>query len=307
MKPEILIVVDVPGWALDRTAQNMARRLSDSFAFEIVYNEQATEKVEADAFDVLYIAFWKQLIQQGISVQTKKPCISGVRSHFKWDGGKGLPPSKETIEVLSRYRALNVPSQLLYSIFRDKHSAVFYTPHGVDTEVFQPSIHGPLGSPSGELVLGWAGSKSNHPGKRGLEDFLEPALADLQGVTLQMAAREQVWRNQTEMVEFYQGLDAYICCSRTEGGPHPVLEASACGVPIISTAVGLVPELLSSQKNGILVERTVGAIRAAIIRLRDNRDERVAMGLAARRVVEEAWDWDRQAHHYRPFFEYALR
>ncbi len=306
MKPKILTVVDVPGWALDRTAKNMQSRLRDRYDFEVVYNDQAIERVARSQFDLLYVTYWKQFIDRGIEIQMSKPCVSGIRSHFKWDGGEGRPPSKETLEVLGQYTALHVPSKILQSIFIDKHPAVFYTPHGVDVELFCPRAAGPLGSPAGELVLGWAGSLQNHPGKRGLEDYLEPALAGLAGVRLEIAAREQQWRTQEEMVSFYQELDAYVCCSRTEGGPHPVLEASACGLPVISTAVGLVPELLGSGTNGILVERTVERIREAIIWLRDNRDQRIAMGEAARQIVEENWNWDLQAEEYCPFFDYAL-
>jgi Glycosyltransferase len=87
-----------------------------------------------------------------------------------------------------------------------------------------------------------------------------------------MADRETFWRTHEEMVPFYQGLDAYICASRTEGGPHPILEASACAVPVISTRVGVAPELISDEVNGILIERTMPAIREAVIRLRDRQD-----------------------------------
>ena len=109
------------------------------------------------------------------------------------------------------------------------------------------------------------------------------------------------------MVEFYQGLDALICASRTEGGPHPLLEASACQIPVISTRVGIAPELIRSGENGMLVERTVEAIRDAVIRLRDNRQLRLEMGRKARKVVESAWNWDVQAGSYVPFFEYGLK
>jgi len=49
------------------------------------------------------------------------------------------------------------------------------------------------------------------------------------------------WR---EMPRFYQGLNVLVCPSRVEGGPMTVLEALACGVPVvIPTGVGLLDEL----------------------------------------------------------------
>jgi hypothetical protein len=307
MKPKILVVADVPGWALERTADNVMARLKDHYRFAKAFNHDAVERILQGDFDLLYVTYWKQFLDACLLIDLPKPCISGIRSHFKWDGGQGLPPDRETLATLGRYDALNVPSRILFEIFQEHHPALFHTPHGVDAELFCPSPEGPTTSTQGELVLGWAGSRSNHPGKRGLDDFLQPALAGLDGVTLRIAAREDKWRSAAEMVDWYRELDAYICCSRTEGGPHPVIEASACGVPVISTNVGLVPELITSGVNGLLVEREVAAIRTAIVRLRDDRDLRVAMGGNARLIVEEGWSWDHQARHYIPFFDQALR
>ena len=158
----------------------------------------------------------------------------------------------------------------------------------------------------GVITLGWAGSRLNHPGKRGLNDLLLPALKDLPGVTLKIADRETRLRTQEEMVDFYHGIDAYICSSRTEGGPHPVLEASACGLPVISTGVGLAPELIENMQNGILIDRNMKAIRDAVTILRDNYDLRIEMGRKAREAVEEKWTWDIQAEKYIPFFNKGL-
>jgi glycosyltransferase involved in cell wall biosynthesis len=124
---------------------------------------------------------------------------------------------------------------------------------------------------------------------------------------LKIAAREDKWRTQEEMVDFYHGLDAYICASRTEGGPHPLLEAAACGIPLISTRVGIAPELIRQYENGILVDRTVDEIRKAIVLMRDNQEMRREMGIRAREIIETGWTWDRQAVKYIPFFDYALK
>ncbi|MFC1591479.1 glycosyltransferase family 4 protein [Thermodesulfobacteriota bacterium] len=306
MKPRILILVDVPGWAMDRTADNIMARLKQRYRFEKVYNRDAVAALEKKTFDLLYLTYWRQLSDAGIQAELPRPAVTGVRSHFKWDGGTGRPPSQAVIDALGRFNALHVPSRILFDIFCYRHRAVFYTPHGVDPQVFRPRAKRTTASPAGRLVLGWAGSRKNHPGKRGIEDYLLPAISGLKGVTLRYAAREQRWRTQAEMVRFYQGLDAYICVSRTEGGPHPLLEAGACGIPCISTPVGIAPELVSSGRNGLLVQRSVADIRTAIIRLRDDRDLRTQMGKAARAVILQDWAWDTQADKYIPFFDYGL-
>jgi len=304
MKPRILILVDMPGWALDRTAGNVIRRLSTRYRFEKVFNRDAEAALDRADFDLAYLCYWRQFQDAAIERAVPRPAITGVRSHFKWDGGRGLPPSGTIINALRRFDAVNVPSRILYDTFRYRHPAVFYTPHGVDETIFSPGAR--KSSRAGRLVLGWAGSLSNHPGKRGLDEFLLPALKGLSGVELRLAARERVMRTQAEMVEFYRGLDAYICTSRTEGGPHPLLEAAACGVPLISTPVGLAPQLISHGDNGLIIERDSAAIRRAVTALRDQRDLRVAMGRRAREIIEHAWTWDMQAPAYIDFFEYGL-
>jgi len=306
MKPRILVIVDVPGWALERTADNVMRRLAGMFDFQKAFNSTAAEAVKRRDFDLVYICYERQLQDAGIAVAVPRPSVIGVRCHSKWDGGMGLPPSPDFLDYLSRFDALHVPSCILHGIFEPLHPAVFHTPHGVDENIFMPRPEGRFSSPRGRLVLGWAGSRTNHPAKRGLEDLLIPAVQALPGVELRLAAREDRWRTQDEMVGFYQNLDACICTSRVEGGPHSLLEASACAVPIVSTRVGLAPELIRHGENGLLIDRSRGAIQEAVTHLRDSPDLRAAMGVRAREVVEQGWTWDSQALHYIPFFDYAL-
>jgi len=72
----------------------------------------------------------------------------------------------------------------------------------------------------------------------------------------------------TEMVNCYSKIDLYVCTSKIEGTPNPILEAMACGVPIISTDVGIVPQVLGpKQSEFILTERSVHGLKRAIHRL----------------------------------------
>ncbi len=305
MKPEILIIADVPGWALDRTAENVIKRLSNQFKFKKVFNTQAVDAVQKNDYDLLYITYWRQFQDASINIKISDQAITGIRSHFKWDKGKDLPPTDEMLNQINGFKAINVPSHILYNVFTDKHPALFYTPHGVDQNIFMP-LKNPFTSPAGELVIGWTGSKDNHPGKRGLDDLLIPASNNLKGVKLITAAREDKWRTQEEMINFYQKLDVYICTSRTEGGPHPLLEAFSCGIPVISTKVGIAPDLIENNKNGILINRDINSIIKAVTLLRDDHDLRRNMALKARKVIEQSWTWDIQAQNYVPFFEKGL-
>ena len=57
-----------------------------------------------------------------------------------------------------------------------------------------------------------------------------------------------------EIVDYYAALDAYLVASREEGGPKGVLESLACGVPLVSSSVGLAPDVIKDGVQGLLVE-----------------------------------------------------
>ena len=99
---------------------------------------------------------------------------------------------------------------------------VYYTPNGVDTELF-PAGRGaePARPPGRTLRVGWAGSLTNQGAEhRGVHEFIAPAVAAVAGAELRLAVREEKWRNQEEMLDFYQSLDVYVCASRSEGTPQ---------------------------------------------------------------------------------------
>ena len=71
----------------------------------------------------------------------------------------------------------------------------------------------------------------------------------------------------------YSTIDIYVCVSLIEGTPRPALEALSCGVPIISTDVGVVKELLGTkQKQFILKERSVKELKQKIRKLYQERE-----------------------------------
>ena len=53
-----------------------------------------------------------------------------------------------------------------------------------------------------------------------------------------------------EMPGFYRGLDVLAVSSRSEGGPLPLMEALCCGVPVVTTHVGLADIHVQHGHNG---------------------------------------------------------
>jgi glycosyltransferase involved in cell wall biosynthesis len=63
---------------------------------------------------------------------------------------------------------------------------------------------------------------------------------------------------------WYSAADVFCLASSREGWPNVVLESLACGVPVVATNVGGIPEIIRSQTVGIVTERSVNAITDGI-------------------------------------------
>ncbi len=65
--------------------------------------------------------------------------------------------------------------------------------------------------------------------------------------------------------DYYNALDLYIVASRIEGGPRALLESMACGVPLVTTDVGMAPDIVRDGYNAhmVPVEDVEGIVRAA--------------------------------------------
>jgi glycosyltransferase involved in cell wall biosynthesis len=305
--PRILAIADRPGWAIDNKTQNLQRALDGRF--EIVKRFQH-EVIEDDisAADIVLIFYWLELLKiplpESVLARSSKRLLIGICGHAELSGER-------------RVRGLAALRRLAHAVFVNNRSLehefaplfdvpVHYTPNGVDTTFFRPAPE-PLKRRIGEIRVGWAGSLGNFgPEQRGFHDVIEPAIGAVPGATLLAAIREQRWRSRDEMLDFYRGLDVYVCASRSEGTPNPCMEAAACGVPLVTTRVGSMPELVRDGENGLFFDGRADDLAEKLILLRDS--PQFASQLAARMFETiRAWDWRQQAENYASMFETVLR
>ncbi len=83
--------------------------------------------------------------------------------------------------------------------------------------------------------------------------------------------------------------DIYVMTSLTECFPMVLLEASACGLPLISFDVPVGPKaIIKNKKNGYLIsDRNIEKMANIIIKLFQNKDEMKNMGKQAKKEVEQ--------------------
>lgn len=182
-----------------------------------------------------------------------------------------------------------------------------------------------LGLPDVGFVAGWVGRLS---AEKGLDVALEAMalLADVpvtlavvgdgaERTALEARARELgvagprvVWCGVVaEAARVFSAFDLYVLSSHTEGTPIALLEAMVAGVPVVATAVGGVPDLVSPE-TGVLVPPADPRALAAAIRDAFEHPERAAKRAAAARLdAERELAVDDWAERYGQVYGAALR
>ncbi|MEW6554111.1 MAG: glycosyltransferase family 1 protein [Actinomycetota bacterium] len=125
---------------------------------------------------------------------------------------------------------------------------------------------------------------------RGFEGYLTDTVEELgleENVVLTGFVRED------DLPALYSGADAFVCVSLYEGFGLPLLEAMACGTPVLASGVSSIPEVVGDA--GLLVDPLEPAeIAAGLERLAG--DEGLAAELSARgRERAAAFTWERAA------------
>jgi glycosyltransferase involved in cell wall biosynthesis len=98
----------------------------------------------------------------------------------------------------------------------------------------------------------------------------------------------------------YQNATLFVMpCIQTENGdvdgiPNVLLEAMAMKVPVISTKISAIPELIEDQKNGVLVNpNDHDELLDAVVNLLASPDKRNEFGKAGRETVLSDFDIDK--------------
>jgi glycosyltransferase involved in cell wall biosynthesis len=94
------------------------------------------------------------------------------------------------------------------------------------------------------------------------------------------------WLEPNRVVALLGRATVFALPSYSEGVPMAMLEALACGTPIVATRVGGIPEILQNERHGLLIApRDVEGLTAALIRLLQDRELRERMSLANREAA----------------------
>lgn len=337
MKNKIALVVDADDWAYANIARNILKRLKKFYDFEIIpsqyFNDQLGKVLLLTKdFDLIHF-FWRGKLLgfdywdykhyvKTLGFKEKeflekywndKVITTAVYDHLYLDE----ETIDNTINIVSRCQNYYVSSNRLKKIYDSlelpKYPKCVIT-DGIDLEEFYPiNIKRLNNTKDRNLVIGWVGNSAWEEGTedfKGVNTILKPVIKELieEGYNIEtyFADRQERMIPHDEMVNYYSKIDLYVCVSKIEGTPNPVLESMACGVPIISTDVGIVPDVLGKkQKKYILSERSKEELKKKIIDLYNNREELSILSKENLKEIKK-WSWDNIAIQMKDFFEAAF-
>jgi len=158
---------------------------------------------------------------------------------------------------------------------------------GVNPEHFHPQPW-----PEGDrLIVGWAGQYKN-PYKR--FDELKAQIDTLDGVGFVPAlshtargGRQSGEYKVSKMARYYRRIHVYVCGSSWEGLCFPLLEACACGRPVVTFDVGVARDLKRTGA-GVVIVDDWDALKRAVRSV-----DWMALGAASAEAVHRHWLWSR--------------
>ena len=209
-------------------------------------------------------------------------------------------------------------AELVVATYGRVRAPIHVIPNGVDVERFRPPDAGEralarssLGIDDDRTVAVFVGHEFERKGlplaieglrrARGVTLLVVGGSADMirraesQASELGVADRVEFVGTHDDPVPYLWASDALVLASAYEANALVLLEALACGLPIVATRVGFAPDLVRDGENGYLVDRNAASVGDRLDEL--DHGDRAAMRDAARATAEQ-YSWPEIARRY---------
>lgn len=335
-KTRIALIVDVKNWALDNIAKNIEKNLKEKYEFRIIYMSDIQDQNivqlfhACKGFDIVhflwrgfiyfldgdftnqYLSYYGNGKEDFYNEVINKLTITCSVYDNRFINDDDIDITKNIQKLVNYYTVSSKKLFDLYSNLGLKKPTMEIT-DGVDTKLFIPHDLDRFNNVQDRtLVVGWVGN-SNYFGDqdhKGINTIIKPAINELikegYDIQLKIVDKENNYMSHDEMPNFYNSLDLYVCASVNEGTPNPVLEAMACGVPVVSTDVGIVNEVFGNkQKHYILQNRSKECLKSKIREIINNN---VVLKTLSDENLEsiKGWTWENKTKQFDEFFQYVL-
>jgi len=298
-RPKVLFMLSPKVWEPGSICKHVSEFLHPYYDINMHGAREDLRGKTIKKYDLVFTTDW-QLPKR---IVPEHRFAAGVFDFTSWQNAEGLF-SKEMQERLQLFDAIAVPSKKLKEIFFAQHPNTHYTPVAVDTEMFKPLKY--KRRVSNNFTAGWVGKPEAQHTIEGYLEHIKPICNNLSGVDLFTAPGGEDVNGPTQMLGFYNAIDVLICFNETMGDMKSILEAMACGVPVITTDVSDVSDVIENNVSGIIIPRNEEELTKALVRLKDNTEYRVKIGQAAREVIIRQWDWRSKIVHWKTFFDAVM-
>jgi glycosyltransferase involved in cell wall biosynthesis len=151
------------------------------------------------------------------------------------------------------------------------------------------------------LIRAAAGLRERFPEVRLLlvGDGPERSRLEREAITLGIQDRVHFAGYQGKPERYLHAMNLFALTSRSEGLPVSLLEAWAAGLPVVCSAVGGIPKVVSNGEDGLLFPNgDEGALLLALTKILDDRAFAGRLGAAGLKTVKEKYSLKRMANDY---------
>lgn len=231
-----------------------------------------------------------------VAIKLGVPCVLslGESRYSLYEDNYGV---EEVCRLVSKFDGIvAVNSQIKnrcvsrYGVLAER---VVVLPNGVDTSKFYPRNRLPmrnkLGLPEDKVIIAMIGQFAENKGPIRVLKAIRP-LTNIGAIFLgdgpQKPLGEQVLFagkvSNDEIPDWLSAVDMFVLPTLSEGCSNAILEALACGLPVISSDRSFNHDVLDESVSILTDPMDVGAIRKAILTLMNNPEQRLRMSEAAR-------------------------
>jgi len=323
----ILLIPDLAPWVTGTIAKQISYNLSLGKtsiyqSIDIPKNKKYFSKL-LNNFDLIHWFVPYDYEKYGNIVN--KPTITHLHHVIEWRKSLSIIKSDVIIVHSNEWKEF-----LLKRGVNEKK--IHYISYGVSTETFKPlnrfNLKRKFHIPDEIFLVGFFGkASSSEQERKGIDIFINslkivrkkignlgvlitgPGWEPIKNILLRYDIKVfyKIVPLYKDMVKMYNLLDCYLITSRVEGGPITLLESMSCGIPVITTPVGMAKDIIKDGENGLLINKDdpKGAAEA-LISLATNKNLRNKLKENGRKLMVENFPWNKVLKNFENVYLKAM-
>lgn len=326
----LYFVAPFVNWVLDWEAYYITKHVREQFGLEA----HVVKSARGLSRQIIHYGSIWDLLAFGDGMRAGDNFLVGTVFYGHKDRSESQDAIGRVLQRADNLARLHVSNRIMEQRFLEwgvERGKLVRIPLGVDLSRFKTATQAQraarrreLGIPEGAFCIG-----SFHKDGQGMGDGSAPKL--IKGPDVLLEALKQVHRRHKVFVllsapargyvkqgleaagipyrhvveedfhripRLFHAIDLYLLASREEGGPKGVLEALASGVPFVGTRVGLVPDVVTHDVDGLLADvEDAAGLAAGVERLIESSEKRSELVRGGLETIQ-AYDWPLIAGRY---------